>query len=55
MVRYGFDAVRSSQRDLEQQSSLEGPLGLVLMKTALRVMNAIPPLKRKAFAGFGNS
>jgi salicylate hydroxylase len=53
MVKYGFDAVLSSRKALEQSASLEKPLPLALAKTTFRMFNAIPPLKRHAFQGFG--
>src|SRR5262249_53926689 len=50
MRRYGFDAVRSSLRNLRQQQRTESSLVLVGMKIALRTMNAIPPLKHRALS-----
>ncbi|MBO0789336.1 MAG: FAD-dependent monooxygenase [Ktedonobacteraceae bacterium] len=53
MVKYGFDAVLSSRKALEQSASLEKPLPLAMAKTTFRMLNAIPPLKRRVFQGFG--
>ncbi|EFH82253.1 FAD-dependent oxidoreductase [Ktedonobacter racemifer] len=55
MLVYGFDAVRSSLKALEQGAALEKPLPLALAKTTFRVMNAVPALKRQAFKGFGDN
>ncbi len=49
MRGYGFEAVRSSMRNLRQQQRTESPLALAGMKIALRTLNAIPALKRHAF------
>lgn len=54
MVKYGFDAVISSKKALEQSASLEKPLSLAIAKTTFRLLNAVPPLKRRAFRGFGS-
>lgn len=54
MVRYGFAAVRSSLRALEQ-GHRDSPLALALTRTGLRLLNAAPPLKRWAFRSFGNN
>jgi 2-polyprenyl-6-methoxyphenol hydroxylase-like FAD-dependent oxidoreductase len=53
MVKYGFDAVLSSKKALEQAASLEKPLPLAIARTTFRLLNAVPPLKRRAFQGFG--
>lgn len=55
MVKYGFDAVLSSKKALEQSALLEKPLSLALAKTTFRILNAVPPLKRRAFQGFGTN
>ncbi len=55
MVKYGFDAVLSSKKALEQSASLEKPLPLAIAKTIFRMLNAIPPLKRRVFQGFGTN
>jgi salicylate hydroxylase len=52
MIQYGFDAVRSSLKQADQSVS-ENVIGLWMMKTAFRFLNAVPPLKRLAFRGFG--
>jgi salicylate hydroxylase len=53
MVKYGFDAVISSKKALEQTEALENPLSLIMAKTMFRILNAVPPLKRRAFKGLG--
>ncbi len=53
MMKYGFDAVISSKKALEQTEALEKPLPLAIAKTMFRILNAVPPLKRRAFKGFG--
>jgi 2-polyprenyl-6-methoxyphenol hydroxylase-like FAD-dependent oxidoreductase len=53
MVRYGFDAVRSSMKAAEQATS-ENAVALAVAKSAFRLMNAVPPLKRLAFGGMGD-
>lgn len=53
MVKYGFNAVISSKKALEQSAALENPLSLAMTKTTFRIINAVPPLKRRAFRGFG--
>jgi len=55
MIKYGFDAVLSSKKALEQTASLEKPLPLAMTKTAFRFLNAVPPLKRRVFSGFGEN
>lgn len=53
MLKYGFEAVLSSKKALEQSAALEKPLSLALTRASFRVLNAVPPLKRRAFQGFG--
>jgi 2-polyprenyl-6-methoxyphenol hydroxylase-like FAD-dependent oxidoreductase len=53
MRDYGFAAVRSSRKACDQAAS-DNPLALALMKTSFRVLNAVPPLKRRVFANMGN-
>jgi 2-polyprenyl-6-methoxyphenol hydroxylase-like FAD-dependent oxidoreductase len=55
MIKYGFDAVMSSKKALEQSAALEKPLPLAMTKTMFRIINAVPPLKRRAFRGFGSN
>ena len=55
MLKYGFDAVLSSKKALEQSASLEKPLSLALAKTTFRILNTVPPLKRRVFQGFGTN
>jgi salicylate hydroxylase len=51
MRQYGFAAVRASVANLRRQQRTESPLALAGMKLTLRVLNAIPALERRAFAG----
>lgn len=53
MTDYGFHAVRASLQALKQQTSLESRPTLAAARTALRLLNAVPPLKRRAFADLG--
>lgn len=53
MMKYGFAAVMSSKKALEQTEALEKPLPLAMAKTMFRILNAVPPLKRRAFKGLG--
>jgi salicylate hydroxylase len=55
MIKYGFDAVLSSKKALEQTAALEKPLSLAMMRAAFRFINAVPPLKRRVFSGFGDN
>ncbi|QBD77153.1 FAD-dependent monooxygenase [Ktedonosporobacter rubrisoli] len=55
MLQYGFAAVLSSKKTLEQTASLEKPLPLAMTRVAFRFLNAVPPLKRRIFSGFGDS
>jgi 2-polyprenyl-6-methoxyphenol hydroxylase-like FAD-dependent oxidoreductase len=49
MRRYGFAAVEDSLRNLRRQQRTANPLALTGTKLALRTVNAIGPLKRRAF------
>jgi len=53
MVKYGFDAVMGSKKALEQTEAQENPLSLAMTRTTFRIINAVPPLKRHLFRGFG--
>jgi 2-polyprenyl-6-methoxyphenol hydroxylase-like FAD-dependent oxidoreductase len=55
MLKYGFAAVLSSKKALEQSASLEKPLPLAMTKAAFRLLNAVPTLKRRVFSGFGDT
>jgi salicylate hydroxylase len=48
MRHYGFAAVNSSLRNLRRQQRAENPIALTGMKIALRALNAVAPLKRRA-------
>jgi salicylate hydroxylase len=52
MARYGFAAVRDSRRALEQAAS-DNPVALFATRTALRLLNGVPPLKRWTFRRLG--
>jgi salicylate hydroxylase len=55
MIKYGFDAVLSSKKALEQSTALDNPFFLTTTKAMFRFLNAVPPLKRRAFQGFGDN
>jgi salicylate hydroxylase len=52
MVDYGFAAVRSSAR-FGERVVLSPAIGRAFFKTLMRIVNAIPPLKRRVFARVG--
>jgi 2-polyprenyl-6-methoxyphenol hydroxylase-like FAD-dependent oxidoreductase len=52
MLDYGFKAVKASLRNTQQAGS-PSRLRTTIFKTVLRVVNAIPPLKRKMAASLG--
>ncbi|MBU3066916.1 FAD-dependent monooxygenase [Nocardia sp. NEAU-G5] len=52
MIGYGFAAVRASLKTAEQSVSTSR-VGRALGRTMFRVVEAIPPLKRKMFGGLG--
>jgi 2-polyprenyl-6-methoxyphenol hydroxylase-like FAD-dependent oxidoreductase len=52
MRDYGFKAVRNSLQAM-QQTTGQGPIALALSRTALRLINRVPPLKRKMAQGMG--
>lgn len=49
MIKYGFDAVRSSRKAAEQ-SVKESPIGLMMMKAVFRTIHAVTSLKRRIFS-----
>lgn len=53
MREYGFEAVRNSLKSAHQATA-NGRIGRLIGKTVFRTFNAVPALKRKAFAGFGD-
>jgi salicylate hydroxylase len=53
MIDYGFGAVRVSLRTAEQTISANR-VGRSMLKVALRMFSAVPPLKRKVFSELGN-
>ncbi|MEV6427664.1 NAD(P)/FAD-dependent oxidoreductase [Nocardia sp. NPDC051463] len=53
MIEYGFAAVRDSLTAAEQTVS-DNSVGRAIGRTVFRVAQALPPLKRKMFAGFGS-
>jgi len=54
MVEYGFKAVRTSMRALEQAIT-DKALAFAVRKTMFRFLNAVPALKRRAFQNFGDN
>lgn len=52
MTGYGFAAVRSSMQAVRQFTA--GPAVCLALKSFLRAVDAVPPLRRKLFAGFGD-
>lgn len=52
MVAYGFEAVRTSLRAMNQAIT-ENPVKLALSRAMLRVVDRVPALKRRMFAGLG--
>jgi 2-polyprenyl-6-methoxyphenol hydroxylase-like FAD-dependent oxidoreductase len=52
MLEYGFAAVKLSLRNARQAGS-GNRFGRAAFRTVLRVANAVPPLKRRMFAGLG--
>jgi len=52
MLDYGFAAVRASLKSAEQSVSTSR-VGRALGRTMFRVVDAVPPLKRKMFGGLG--
>jgi hypothetical protein len=45
MRDYGFKAVRNSLQAM-QQTTGQGPIALALSRTAFRLINKLPPIKR---------
>jgi len=54
MVEYGFAAVRSSKKAMEQAVS-DNRFALAMAKVMFRTMNAMPPIKRLAFRNMGDA
>jgi 2-polyprenyl-6-methoxyphenol hydroxylase-like FAD-dependent oxidoreductase len=52
MIDYGFRAVQSSLRAM-QQAIVEGRLRAMLARTALRIIDRVPPLKRRMLERMG--
>ena len=50
MIVYGFDAVRTSRKAMEQ-SHADSLIGKAIAKIVFKTLNAIPPLKRRVFLG----
>jgi 2-polyprenyl-6-methoxyphenol hydroxylase-like FAD-dependent oxidoreductase len=55
MQTYGFEAVRSSMQALQAALRFDSPFAVATARIVLRTINAVPPLKRKIFAGFGDA
>jgi hypothetical protein len=54
MVEYGFKAVRTSMRALEQTIT-DKAIAFAVRKAMFRFLNAVPALKRRAFPNFGDN
>jgi len=52
MRDYGFKAVRNSLQAM-QQTTAQGPIAMVLSRSAFRLINHVPPLKRRMARGMG--
>jgi 2-polyprenyl-6-methoxyphenol hydroxylase-like FAD-dependent oxidoreductase len=50
MRSYGYAAVRASMANLRRQQRTESPLALAGMKLGLRLVNAVPAIRRRALA-----
>jgi 2-polyprenyl-6-methoxyphenol hydroxylase-like FAD-dependent oxidoreductase len=55
MQTYGFEAVRSSMEALQAALRFDSPFAIAMARIVLRTINAVPPLKRKIFVGFGDA
>ena len=53
MVRYGFAAVAASRRAMEQTLS-QNEIGRAISRTAFRVIDRLPSVKRWMFQGMGD-
>jgi hypothetical protein len=53
MRRYGFAAVKNSLRAMEQTVG-ENEFARTLSRAAFRVIDKLPPLKRRMFRGMGD-
>jgi salicylate hydroxylase len=52
MRDYGFKAVSNSLQAMQQMTG-QGPIAMTLSRTAFRVINRLPPIKRKMARGMG--
>jgi 2-polyprenyl-6-methoxyphenol hydroxylase-like FAD-dependent oxidoreductase len=52
MRDYGFKAVRNSLQAM-QQTTGQGPIAMALSRTAFRLIDRLPPLKRRMARGMG--
>ena len=52
MRDYGFQAVRNSLQAM-QQTTGQGPIAMALSRSAFRLVNHLPPLKRRMVRGMG--
>ena len=50
MLVYGFDAVRTSRKAMEQAHA-DSRLGKAIAKVVFKMLNHVPPLKRRVFLG----
>src|SRR5262249_38862672 len=53
MCDYGFKAVRNSLRAM-QQTLERGPIAMAFSRAALRMIDRLPPVKRRMARGMGN-
>jgi 2-polyprenyl-6-methoxyphenol hydroxylase-like FAD-dependent oxidoreductase len=51
MIKYGFDAVLKSRQQMTDESPIHKPvvgrIALAMMRTAMRITNHVPPLKKQ--------
>jgi 2-polyprenyl-6-methoxyphenol hydroxylase-like FAD-dependent oxidoreductase len=50
MLVYGFDAVRTSRKAMEQAHA-DSRVGKAIAKVIFKTLNLVPPLKRRVFLG----
>ncbi|WP_197081005.1 hypothetical protein [Gordoniibacillus kamchatkensis] len=51
MIKYGFAAVIDSRKQMDDRTALYKPyvgrIALALMRTGMRIVNALPPIKKR--------
>jgi len=52
MRDYGFNAVRNSLKAMQQMTG-QGPIAMALSRTVFRLIDSLPPLKRRMARGLG--